>query len=135
MRTELGTTTCAGSALRGTLTGATGGASGSITALTFSRCSGVVSAARSLASSLNPVSIVLNGGAATVSNWALLLSIFAGVVTCLYQGTLTGTWTSPTSMVRVTNGALPLRTALTSGCWTIVDFSMTVFTSATISNP
>mgnify|MGYP001061181081 CR=1 FL=1 len=132
-RTALGTSTCNLSNITGQLDGKRGGADGVITGLTISGCGGVILSATSLTRAADPISVDLDAGVVRVDNVRVLVTTIFG--TCLYSGSLTGTWSSPTSTIRVSNPSFPLDTQLFGLCSGSADVTLTVNTAATITNP
>lgn len=74
-------------------------------------------------------------GVTTLTNWQFLIDHIL-TVSCLYSGTLTGTWTSPTGTIRA-RGTLGNATRLNTGfCATqSADVTVTINTTAVIRNP
>lgn len=131
--TALGTSRCNISAINVSLSGTATGASGSVSGLTVSGCSGAITgASASLVTSGNPIGVTLSSGTVTLTNVNLLIRNILGG-SCLYRGTLTGTYTAPTRSITARNSAFPLLTTLSGFCSSTADANLTVNTAATIS--
>lgn len=131
--TALGTSRCSVSGINLRLSGTGTGATGSVTALTVSGCSGAITgASASLVTSANPIGVTLSSGTVTLTNVNLLIRNILGG-SCLYRGTLTGTYTTPTRSITARNAAFPLFQTLSGFCSSTADANLTVNTGATIS--
>lgn len=129
--TPLGTSTCVIGGLAGSLATTGTGVSGSATAATLSGCSGVIQRA----TVLPPVTITLTNTGLTVSVNGNILVVTA-LGSCLYGGTLRGTWTSPTRSITATNTAIPLLRTLSGFCSSSANVTLRfTLASATVTNP
>ncbi|ADB51793.1 hypothetical protein [Conexibacter woesei] len=114
--------------------GLAGGARGLITGYTISGCSGQIQRAQTLTTSRNPITVVLLAGSTGLSNITILFTTPFGE--CLYAGTLSGTWSTPTRTIAASNLRLGLFVMLRGLCDSFLDVDATIGPiGATISNP
>ncbi|ADB50872.1 hypothetical protein Cwoe_2449 [Conexibacter woesei DSM 14684] len=97
--------------------------------MTFSGCTGTLLAANFLASA----SVVLLTGVTRIVLSMLRIDVINGQ--CLYSGTLTGSWTSPTSTVAGTNAAFPLLRTHVPPCSSTISNGLSFPVSGVITNP
>jgi hypothetical protein len=134
MRGALGTGTCNITGISWSLLGVTGGAAGSIGSYNLNGCTGIILSARSENSVASPITVTLISGVTVVRNLSFLITTSFG--DCHYRGTLSGTWTSPTSMFASGNNSFPLLSRLSGICENPVAVTFTSHsTGATITNP
>lgn len=128
----LGGSNCLTSLGRVNLTGTTTGATGSVTSIEPSLCSGILSRASwTLVGLTGTIDIEVWWGTVTFSNVQFLVENILGG-RCLYAGTLTGSMFRGSGTMSV-SGTPALSTTLSGICTSSVNVQLSVTTSATIT--